>query len=292
MVRSMTGFGRAEVVENNRRYTVELKSVNHRYLDLSVKSPRALACLEGNVRAEIKKYLSRGKVDVFISYENMDESTAELKYNRELASKYASFVKEISGEFGLENDLRAVRLASFPDVLEVIEEQDDEDELWAGLKKAVDGACEKMVEARSVEGENLVKDLTAKLDNLLTIVDFIQERSPKIVEEYREKIYARVKEILGDNTPDEGRLLTEVTVFADKVCVDEEIVRLRSHIETMKKDLSLDSDVGRKLDFIAQEMNREANTTLSKTTDLEISNKGIELKTEIEKIREQIQNIE
>ncbi|MBO4909375.1 MAG: YicC family protein [Lachnospiraceae bacterium] len=292
MVRSMTGFGRAEVVENNRRYTVELKSVNHRYLDLSVKSPRALACLEGNVRAEIKKYLSRGKVDVFISYENMDESTAELKYNRELASKYVGFVKEISGEFGLENDLRAVRLASFPDVLEVIEEQDDEEELWAGLKKAVDAACEKMVEARSAEGENLVKDLTAKLDNLLTIVDFIQERSPKIVEEYREKIYARVKEILGDQTPDEGRLLTEVTVFADKVCVDEEIVRLRSHIETMKKELSLDSDVGRKLDFIAQEMNREANTTLSKTTDLEISNKGIELKTEIEKIREQIQNIE
>ncbi len=288
----MTGFGRAEVVENNRRYTVELKSVNHRYLDLSVKSPRALACLEGNVRAEIKKYLSRGKVDVFISYENLDESTAELKYNRELASKYVGFVKEISGEFGLENDLRAVRLASFPDVLEIIEEQDDEEELWAGLKKAVDGACEKMVEARSAEGENLVKDLTAKLDNLLSIVDFIQERSPKIVEEYREKIYARVKEILGDNTPDEGRLLTEVTVFADKVCVDEEIVRLRSHIETMKKDLSLDSDVGRKLDFIAQEMNREANTTLSKTTDLEISNKGIELKTEIEKIREQIQNIE
>lgn len=288
----MTGFGRAEVVENNRRYTVELKSVNHRYLDLSVKSPRALACLEGNVRAEIKKYLSRGKVDVFISYENLDESTAELKYNRELASKYVGFVKEISGEFGLENDLRAVRLASFPDVLEIIEEQDDEEELWAGLKKAVDGACEKMVEARSAEGENLVKDLTAKLDNLLSIVDFIQERSPKIVDEYREKIYARVKEILGDNTPDEGRLLTEVTVFADKVCVDEEIVRLRSHIETMKKDLSLDSDVGRKLDFIAQEMNREANTTLSKTTDLEISNKGIELKTEIEKIREQIQNIE
>ena len=292
MVRSMTGFGRAEVVENNRRYTVELKSVNHRYLDLSVKSPRALACLEGNVRAEIKKYLTRGKVDVFISYENLDETTAELKYNRELASKYANFVKEISDEFSLENDLRACRLATFPDVLEIIEEQDDEEELWAGLKKAVDGACEKMVEARSAEGENLVKDLNAKLDNLLTIVDFIQERSPKIVDEYREKIYSRVKEILGDNTPDEGRLLTEVTIFADKVCVDEEIVRLRSHIETMKKDLSLDSDVGRKLDFIAQEMNREANTTLSKTTDLEISNKGIELKTEIEKIREQIQNIE
>ena len=288
----MTGFGRAEVVENNRRYTVELKSVNHRYLDLSVKSPRALACLEGNVRAEIKKYLTRGKVDVFISYENLDETTAELKYNRELASKYATFVKEISDEFSLENDLRACRLATFPDVRGMIEEQEYEEELWAGLKKAVDGACEKMVEARSAEGENLVKDLNAKLDNLLTIVDFIQERSPKIVDEYREKIYSRVKEILGDNTPDEGRLLTEVTIFADKVCVDEEIVRLRSHIETMKKDLSLDSDVGRKLDFIAQEMNREANTTLSKTTDLEISNKGIELKTEIEKIREQIQNIE
>jgi len=149
-----------------------------------------------------------------------------------------------------------------------------------------------MVEARKTEGANLVADLIPKLDNLLTIVDFIKERSPKIVDEYREKIYARVREILGDNTPDEGRLLTEVTVFADKICVDEEIVRLRSHIETMKKELSGDSDVGRKLDFIAQEMNREANTTLSKTTDLEISNKGIELKTEIEKIREQIQNIE
>ncbi len=292
MVRSMTGFGRAEVVENNKRYTVELKSVNHRYLDLSVKTPRALSCLDGNVRSEIKKYLSRGKVDVYISYENLSESEAELKYNHDLASKYAAFVKEISEEFGLENDLRATRLASFPDVFEVIEENDDEDELWAGLKKAVDGACEKMVEARTAEGENLVKDLIPKLDNLLSVVDFIQERSPRIVDEYREKIYTRVKEILGDNTPDEGRLLTEVTVFADKVCVDEEIVRLRSHIETMKKELSGNSDVGRKLDFIAQEMNREANTTLSKTTDLEISNKGIELKTEIEKIREQIQNIE
>ena len=292
MVRSMTGFGRAEVIENNKRYTVELKSVNHRYLDLSVKTPRVLSCLEGNVRSEIKKYLSRGKVDVYISYENLAESEAELKYNHDLASKYAAFVKEISEEFGLENDLRATRLASFPDVFEVIEENDDEDELWVGLKKAVDGACEKMVEARSTEGENLVKDLVPKLDNLLSIVDFIQERSPQIVEEYREKIYSRVKEILGDNTPDEGRLLTEVTVFADKICVDEEIVRLKSHIETMKKELSGSSDVGRKLDFIAQEMNREANTTLSKTTDLEISNRGIELKTEIEKIREQIQNIE
>ncbi len=292
MVRSMTGFGRAEVIENNKRYTVELKSVNHRYLDLSVKTPRVLSCLEGNVRSEIKKYLSRGKVDVYISYENLAESEAELKYNHDLASKYAAFVKEISEEFGLENDLRATRLASFPDVFEVIEENDDEDELWLGLKKAVDGACEKMVEARSVEGENLVKDLVPKLDNLLSIVDFIQERSPRIVDEYREKIYTRVKEILGDNTPDEGRLLTEVTVFADKICVDEEIVRLRSHIETMKKELAGSGDVGRKLDFIAQEMNREANTTLSKTTDLEISNRGIELKTEIEKIREQIQNIE
>lgn len=292
MVRSMTGFGRAEVIENNKRYTVELKSVNHRYLDLSVKTPRALSSLDGNVRAEIKKYLSRGKVDVYISFENLSESEAEIKYNHDLASKYAAFVKEISEEFGLENDLRATRLASFPDVFEVIEESEDEDELWAGLKKAVDGACEKMIEARSIEGENLVNDLIPKLDNLLSIVDFIQERSPRIVDEYREKIYTRVKEILGDNTPDEGRLLTEVTVFADKVCVDEEIVRLRSHIETMKKELSGNADVGRKLDFIAQEMNREANTTLSKTTDLEISNKGIELKTEIEKIREQIQNIE
>ena len=292
MVRSMTGFGRAEVTKNDRKYTVELKSVNHRYLDLSVKMPRVLASLEGNVRAEIKNYLKRGKVDVYISFENLSESGADLKYNKELASKYVSFIKEISEDFSLENDLRATRLAGFPDVFEVIGEEDDEDELWAGLKEAVDQACLKMVETRKAEGENLAKDLNAKLDNLLDIVEFIKERSPKIVDEYREKIYARVKEILGDNTPDEGRLLTEVTVFADKICVDEEIVRLSSHIMSMKSELSKDSDVGRKLDFIAQEMNREANTTLSKTTDLEISNKGIELKTEIEKIREQIQNIE
>lgn len=292
MVRSMTGFGRAEVTKNDRKYTVELKSVNHRYLDLSVKMPRVLASLEGNVRAEIKNYLKRGKVDVYISFENLSETGADLKYNKELASKYVNFIQEISYDFSLENDLRATRLASFPDVFEVIGEEDDEDELWAGLKEAVDEACMKMVETRKAEGENLVKDLNAKLDNLLEIVEFIKERSPRIVDEYREKIYARVKEILGDNTPDEGRLLTEVTIFADKICVDEEIVRLSSHIQSMKSELSKDIDVGRKLDFIAQEMNREANTTLSKTTDLEISNKGIELKTEIEKIREQIQNIE
>ncbi len=288
----MTGFGRAEVTKNDRKYTVELKSVNHRYLDLSVKMPRVLASLEGNVRAEIKNYLKRGKVDVYISFENLSETGADLKYNKELASKYVNFIQEISYDFSLENDLRATRLASFPDVFEVIGEEDDEDELWAGLKEAVDEACMKMVETRKAEGENLVKDLNAKLDNLLEIVEFIKERSPRIVDEYREKIYARVKEILGDNTPDEGRLLTEVTIFADKICVDEEIVRLSSHIQSMKSELSKDIDVGRKLDFIAQEMNREANTTLSKTTDLEISNKGIELKTEIEKIREQIQNIE
>ena len=292
MVRSMTGFGRAEVTVNERKYTVELKSVNHRYLDLSIKMPRVLSPLEGNVRSEIKTYLKRGKVDVYISYENLSESGADIRYNKELASKYFSFIKEISEDFELENDLRASRLASFPDVFEVTSEEDDEDELWKGLKEAVDKACEKMVEARKAEGENLVKDLNEKLDGLLEIVEFIKERSPKIVDEYRERINARVREILGDNTPDEGRLLTEVTVFADKICVDEEIVRLTSHIQAMKSELSKDSDVGRKLDFIAQEMNREANTTLSKTTDLEISNKGIELKTEIEKIREQIQNIE
>ena len=292
MIKSMTGFGRAEVTENNRKFTVELKSVNHRYLEMSVKMPKALGFFESSVRQELKNYISRGKVDVFISYENLGETNSKVRYNRELAKEYLDYLKEMAEEFGLENDVRVSTLSRYPDVFEMEEEETDEEELWAGLKKAVDQAAEMFVESRIREGENLRTDLIGKLDGMLEIVDFVEERSPQIVTEYREKIENRVREILGDTSVDEGRLLTEVTVFADKICVDEEIVRLRSHIDTMKKELNAGGSIGRKLDFLAQEMNREANTTLSKTTDLEISNRGIELKTEIEKVREQIQNVE
>ncbi len=292
MIKSMTGFGRAEVTENDRKFTVELKSVNHRYLEMSVKMPKALGFFESSVRQELKNYISRGKVDVFITYENLVETNSKVRYNRELAGEYLKYLKEMAEEFGLENDVRVSTLSRYPDVFEMEEEETDEEELWAGLKKAVDEAAEMFVQSRIREGENLRTDLIGKLDGMLEIVDFVEQRSPQIVTEYREKIENRVREILGDTAVDEGRLLTEVTVFADKICVDEETVSLRSPIDTMNKELNAGGSIGRKLDFLAQEMNREANTTLSKTTDLEISNRGIELKTEIEKVREQIQNVE
>ena len=292
MIKSMTGFGRSEVTVHDRKFTVELKSVNHRYLDVNIKMPKALNFFESAIRQELKKYIARGKVDVFITYENLGETTSTVRYNSELAREYLGYLKKMAEDFGLEDDIRVSTLSKYPDVL-VMEEGDvDEEELWKDLQSALDQACETFVKTRIVEGEHLRDDLIAKLDHMLEMVDFIDKRSPQIIEEYRNRIETRVRELIGETNVDEGRLLTEVTVFADKICVDEEIVRLRSHIETVKKELQGGENVGRKLDFLAQELNREANTILSKSTDLEIANCGIELKTEIEKVREQIQNVE
>lgn len=292
MIKSMTGFGRCEVAENNRKFTVEMKSVNHRYLDVNIKMPKKLNFFESAIRAELKNYISRGKVDVFITYEDMSENQTSVHYNKELAAEYLKYLRQMAEDFGLDDDIRVSTLSKYPDVLTMEEAGEDEDELWQELKKAVDGAAEMFVNSRVVEGEQLKNDLVEKLNGMLKLVDFVAERSPQIVNEYRQKLEDKVKELLDDNVVDENRLLTEVTIFADKICVDEEIVRLRSHIETTKNSLEAGGSIGRKLDFIAQEMNREANTTLSKANDLEISNCAIELKTEIEKVREQIQNIE
>ncbi|MBQ3899520.1 MAG: YicC family protein [Lachnospiraceae bacterium] len=292
MIKSMTGFGRSEITVHDRKFSVELKSVNHRYLDVNIRMPKALNFFDSAIRQELKKYISRGKVDVFITYENLGEATSTVRYNKELAAEYLAYLEQMGKEFGLENDIRVSSLSKYPDVF-VMEENDvDEEELWKDLQTAIDSACDTFVKTRITEGEHLRDDLIQKLDHMAELVSFIEERSPKIIEEYRSKIDARVREILGDNTVDEGRLLTEVTIFADKICVDEEIVRLKSHIDTVKKELGGGENIGRKLDFLAQELNREANTILSKSTDLEIANCGIELKTEIEKVREQIQNIE
>jgi uncharacterized protein (TIGR00255 family) len=292
MIKSMTGFGRSEITVHDRKFSVELKSVNHRYLDVNIRMPKALNFFDSAIRQELKKYISRGKVDVFITYENLGETTSTVRYNHDLAEEYLKYLKQMGEEFGLENDIRVSNLSKYPEVF-VMEEGDvDEEELWKDLQSAIDQACDIFVKTRITEGEHLKDDLIEKLDHMAGLVDFIDERSPKIIEEYRGKIDARVREILGDVKVDEGRLLTEVTVFADKICVDEEIVRLRSHIDTVKKELNEGENIGRKLDFLAQELNREANTILSKSTDLEIANCGIELKTEIEKVREQIQNIE
>ncbi len=292
MIKSMTGFGRCEVAENNRRFTVEIKAVNHRYLDVNIKIPKALNYFESAVRSELKRYISRGKVDVFITYEDLSEHTCKVRYHKEVAQEYLLYLRQMAEDFGLDNDIRVSSLSKYPEVFTMEETGVDEEELWKELQRAVEGAAKMFVESRVTEGERLKEDLLEKLDGMLELVDFISERSPQLVAEYRRKLEDKVKELLGDSTLDESRLLTEVTIFADKICVDEEIVRLRSHIETTREALREGGSIGRKLDFIAQEMNREANTTLSKSNDLEISNCAIELKTEIEKVREQIQNIE
>ena len=288
----MTGFGRCEAAEGTKKITLEMKAVNHRYLDVSVKMPKKLNQFEAAIRSELKKYIQRGKVDLFITYEDAAEGQAVIRYNKELAAEYMRYFAQMSADFSLDNDIRVSTLARCPEVLAMDEQSEDEEEIWKLLQRALTGAAEHFVETRIREGENLQKDLLSKLDEMLTNVDFIEERSPQIVAEYRSRLEDKVRELLGERTLDESRIVTEVTIYADKICVDEEIVRLRSHIEAVKKALQDGGSIGRKLDFLAQEMNREANTILSKPNDLSVSNCGIELKTTIEKVREQIQNIE
>lgn len=292
MIKSMTGFGRCEIAEADRKITVEMKSVNHRYLDVTIKMPKKLNFFEAAIRTELKNYMQRGKVDLFITYEDFTESNVCVKYNKELAAEYMQYFDRMAEDFSLDNDIRVSTLARFPEILTMEEQTVDEEQLWKLLDKALKGAAENFVETRIREGENLRNDLIAKLEGMLAHVDFITERSPEIIEEYKEKLTKKVEELLSDKQVDESRLLMEVTIFADKVCVDEELVRLRSHITATRDALLAGGSIGRKLDFIAQEMNREANTILSKSSDLEISDRAIELKTEIEKVREQIQNIE
>ena len=257
MIKSMTGFGRAEAVSRERKVSVELKSVNHRYLDLNIKMPKRLSYFEGEIRNVMKTYIRRGKVDVFITYEDYTMGGMALKYNAELAKEYLGYLNQMSEELGIENDIRVSTLYRYPDVF-TMEEQ----------------------------------DLLGKLDGLEAKVDVVEKRSPEVVKAYREKLEAKMHELLEDNQIDDSRIAAEVILFSDKICNDEETVRLRSHIHGMRKILDENEGVGRKMDFMAQEMNREANTILSKSNDLIVSNAAIDLKTEIEKIREQIQNIE
>lgn len=292
MIKSMTGFGRFEAVTDECKISVEIKAVNHRYLDLSVKMPKKFNYFEAAMRTVLKDYIQRGKVDVFVSYEDYTEEKVCLKYNSSLAAEYVESFEKMAEQFGIENDVKVSLLSRCPEVLIMEQVPEDEEQMWSVLEQALRGAAGNFVEARISEGENLKKDLLGKLDDMTGLVDFIEERSPRVIEEYRRKLEDKVKELLSSSSMDESRILTEVTIFADKICVDEETVRLRSHIEGMKKELTAGGSVGRKLDFIAQEMNRESNTILSKSGDLETSDRAIILKTEIEKVREQIQNIE
>lgn len=292
MIKSMTGFGRCELARNDRKFTVEIKSVNHRYMDVTIKMPKKLNFFEASIRNLLKEYMQRGKIDVFITYEDYSESTVAVKYNKEIAAEYMQYLNQMAEDFGLENDIKVSGLSRYPEVFTMEEIAADEEEIWKLLEETIRGAAEQFVQSRVVEGENLRDDLIDKLNGMLVHVDYIEKRSPQIIEEYKQKIYEKVKELLTDAQAEDNRILMEVTLFADKICVDEEMVRLRSHIETTKQTLLEGGSIGRKLDFIAQEMNREANTILSKANNLDISNHAIELKTEIEKVREQIQNIE
>lgn len=288
----MTGFGRFENISEERKVVIEMKSVNHKYCDINIRMPKKLAQFENAMRTLMKKYVQRGKIDVFITYEDYTNGTSAVKYNSDLAAEYIKTFEQMSQQFELDNDIKVSHLSRYPDVLSLEESSLDEDTLWAIVENALLQAAKNLADTREVEGKNLKIDIEKKLDHMKELLINVQDLSPKVVAEYKLKLEQRINDLLNGPIVDEGRIATEVAIFADKACIDEEIVRLESHIGHMLTTLQGSDGIGRKLDFIAQEMNREANTILSKANDITISNNAIELKTEIEKIREQIQNIE
>ena len=292
MIKSMTGFGRYETVTDEYRIAVEIKSVNHRYCDLNIKLPKKFNEIANTLRMMMKEIAERGKVDVYVSYEDYAGKGTHVHYHPQIAKEYVKVAAQVAEEFELHNSLSAERLLGFADVISLEEESNDLESVFPIVTQTLQKAGEQFIASREREGEQLYQDIKGKLAYLLTLVAQVEERSPQMLQEHRQKLLEKVQELLGDRKIDEGILATELIVYADKVCVDEETVRLRSHIDAMSETLDMQEAIGRKLDFIAQEMNREANTILSKANDKELSGIAINLKTEIEKIREQIQNIE
>lgn len=292
MINSMTGFGRAELQNADRKISVEIKSVNHRYLEFSIRAPRKFNQFDSAIRNVLRDYAQRGKLDVYISYEDFSQSHITLKYNEELAGQYVAYARQMQERFSVPDDLAVSRLMTLPEVLTMEEQPLDEEALWQDLEQTLREAGRNFREARHSEGLHLQRDLTEKLDHLSGNVDLVVERAPGILEEYKQRLREKTRDLLEDAQIDESRIAAEVILFSDKICTDEETVRLKGHIRSMREALCHGEGIGRKLDFLAQEMNREANTILSKSNDMETSEIAVELKTEIEKIREQIQNIE
>ena len=288
----MTGFGRSEVATEKRKIIIEMKAVNHRYSDINIKMPKKLSIFESFLRNQLKQQVQRGKVDIFVTCEDDTEQNIFLKYNEELAAEYVKYFKKMGDTFQLDHKVKISDLAKMPDVFVLEDSTTDEEEIQKQLQEAFRISIDDFIITREKEGEHLKQDLLKKLEGMLEGVSYIEERSPELIRAYREKLESKVKELLGNSNFDDSRIMTEVVLFADKICVDEETVRLKSHITNMVQLLNEGGFVGRKLDFIAQEMNREANTILSKMNDISIVNKAIDLKTDIEKVREQIQNIE
>ena len=291
-MKSMTGYGRGEALQHDRKFVAEIKSVNHRYNEVTVKMPRAMIMYEDAVKKLIGKKVFRGKTDVFISFESFSDSDVSIEFNRPLADAYVKALGEINERYQLDSQIRLDLIAKFPDVITVDKTvADDNGEIWECLEAALTEAVDNFVAMRTTEGEALKKDILDKLVGIKATVEKIEKRAPMVAEDYRQRLIAKLNEYAELNV-DEARIITEVTIFADKACIDEEITRLFSHIEQMKSIVCENAAVGRKLDFLVQEMNREVNTIGSKSNDLEITNYAVELKSEIEKIREQIQNIE
>lgn len=292
MIKSMTGFGRAQETVDGMTVTVELKSVNHRYFEFTAKVPRTYGFLEEKLKSFLNARVSRGKMECYVSIEILEESDMEVVVNPSLAKGYVDALRTLSETFGLKEDYSAISIAKFPDVLTLRKAPADEEKIWNAVQKVTELAVERFVTMRETEGEKLRADILSKADTILEHVAFVESRSPQTVREYHEKLRQRMEELLENTQVDEQRLLTEAAIFADKVAVDEETVRLRSHISQLRELLNADEPIGRKLDFLVQEMNRESNTIGSKAQDVEIAKRVIAIKAEVEKIREQVQNIE
>ncbi len=292
MIKSMTGYGRSEVVVGDRHFIVEMKSVNNRFLDFNIRMPQVFNPFESQIRAELKKFMERGKVDIYISYRNLSESRVHVRYDKALASEYVRELREMASDFGLDGSISISLLAGYPDIFVLESAEEDPSLLWEPLAKALDQACEQFVAAREKEGAFLKEDLTGKLQDMLSRVDYLTGRAPEILTEYRTQLLEKMQELLSESGINEERILQEAAIYADRTCIDEELTRLRSHITAMQDTFALTGSIGKKLDFLAQEMGRESNTILSKTADVASKECAIDLKTEVEKVREQVQNIE
>ncbi len=292
MLKSMTGFGRMQEVINNREISVEIRSVNHRYYEYNSRVPRAYGYLDEKLKGFLNGRVSRGKIEVSVSIFNQEGTDAAIEINHSIADGYVSALRSVSGELNLKDDLALSSIMRLPDIFNVVKTTEDEEVIWQDVKTVASKALDKFVCMRETEGRKMYEDISSRLDFIEDVVGEVEKRSPIVTELYREKLYSKIKELIGDRNIDDSRVLTEVAVFSEKTAVDEETVRLRSHIAQYRSLLKSDGPIGRKLDFLTQEMNREVNTIGSKGQDLEITKMVVDLKSEIEKIREQIQNIE
>lgn len=292
MVSSMTGFGKCTELLNGREITVEIKSVNHRYFEFSARVPRAYGFLEEKLKSFVQKKAYRGKVEIGVFIVNIETSDTKISANEEVAKGYIEALRSLCEPLGVVDDIRLSSVARFPDVFSVTREETDEDSLWLDVVSVAEKAVEAFSEMRVQEGQNLKNDLLNRLVTIENLVSKVEERSPERVREYRERLYQKISDVLQNTAIDEARIVTEAAIFADKIAVDEETVRLRSHIGQFREILEIDEPIGRKLDFLIQEFNREANTIGSKCQDAEGARVVVDIKSEIEKIREQVQNIE